>query len=429
MSKTSTFKEVTKNLELIEQINALYDLSFSSVDEIIKYAHEHMPNAHIETTDDLRAFIKFQTEYKKIHTIEELLDLYFSEHPNYKKLHHVDLSELDLRGYESMFVGQLNEYTSTKEAVEKHIILSWTDDVIWPAPDKLPKGFNPQKILEKAKHPNEMDTVHNMGAMGKNIGIAIIDQRLYAGHPEYADRIKLNETVGGLWKQNGIDYHPSLVCGCAVGKTTGTAPEADLYFFAADIHEKTETGKIELSRKYPIIALKHILELNKTLPENKKIRFISCSWGSTTDLHEQECRKLFDECEQNGIMILGGAYKHNNFGSCNKSYPIRTTKIGIPTDGKTTPFWHGGYYYTRQGGSSSTFPYVAGVFACACQDNQIFFTRPNWQNELAQILQDTAIESKNGGKMINPTGIRERVTQIAREMEMNLIKQKSLENE
>ena len=367
--------------------------------------------------------------YRKIKSINELFDLYFSEYPNYKKLHHVDLSELDLRDYEFMFVGQLDAYTSAKEAVKKHIILSWTDDVIWPTPDKLPKEFNPQKILEEAKHPIEIDSVHNIGAMGKNIGIAIIDQRLYAEHPEYADRIKLNESIGGLWKPNGIDYHPSLVCGCAVGKTTGTAPEADLYFFAADNHEKTKTGRIEISRKYQIIALKHILELNKTLPENKKIRFISCSWGDKTDLHEQECRELFDECERNGIMILGGAYKHNNFISCNKSYPIKETEVGIPTNGKTTPFWHGGYYYTRQGGSSSTFPYVAGVFACACQDNQIFFTRPNWQDDLSNILTETAIESEYGGKIINPIGIRERVTQIAREMERDLIKQKSVQHE
>ena len=186
---------------------------------------------------------------------------------------------------------------------------------------------------------------------------------------------------------------------------------------------------IHYGRKNQIVALNRILEINKTLPENKKIRFISCSWGSTTDLHEQECRELFDECEKQGIMILGGAYKHNHFISCDKSYPIKTKEVGIPTNGKTTPFWHGGYYYTRQGGSSSTFPYVAGVFACACQDNQIFFTRPNWQDELTQILQDTAIESKHGGKMINPVGIRERVTEIARKMERDLIKQKRIQHE
>ena len=115
--------------------------------------------------------------------------------------------------------------------------------------------------------------------------------------------------------------------------------------------------------------------------------------------------------------------------SIDKRYGNTTANIGIPTDGKTTSFWQGGYCYTRQGGSSSTFPYIAGVFACACQENQIFFTRPNWQEELTTILQDTAILTENGGKIINPIGICERVSQIAREMEINLIKQKSLQNE
>ena len=367
--------------------------------------------------------------YRKIHTVDELLDLPNHILPNYRKIHHVDLSELDLREHTDMFVGQLDGYTSAQDAEQQHIVLSWTDDVIWPSPDKMPKDFDPQKILEGAKRPYGMSTIHKSGATGQGIGIAIIDQRLYAEHPEYVARIKHNEYIGGFSKRNDIDYHPSLVCGCAVGRTTGSAPDADLYFFTANNHEKTESGKFELSRKYSIIALKRILELNKTLPENKKIRFVSCSWGSQTDLHEQECRALFDECERNGIMVLGGGYKHNKFSSCDKSYSITTGYVGIPTDGKTTPFWRGGYYYTRQGGSSSTFPYLAGVFACACQDNQIFFTRPKWQDELIQILQDTAIESEHGGKMINPMGIRERVSQIAREMELQLVQQKRTQHE
>lgn len=367
--------------------------------------------------------------YKKIHTIDELLDLPNHVLPNYRKLHHVDLSELDLREYTDMFVGQLSGYTSAQDAKQQHIVLSWTDDVIWPPKEHMPKGFDPQKILQDAKSPYGMNTVHKSGATGQDIGIAIIDQRLYAEHPEYVGRIKHNEYIGGFPKRNDIDYHPSLVCGCAVGRTTGTAPDADLYFFAADNHEKTESGKIELSRKNAIIALKRILEINKALPGHKKIRFLSCSWGASDDLHEQECRALFDECEHNGIMVLGGGYKHNNFSSCDKSYPITKGHVGIPTDGKTTPFWRGGYYYTRQGGSSSTFPYLAGVYACACQGNQIFFTRPNWQADLDTIMRETAIESEHGGKMINPIGIRERVTQIAREMELQIAKQNGTQHE
>ena len=99
-------------------------------------------------------------------------------------------------------------------------------------------------------------------------------------------------------------------------------------------------------------------------------------------------------------MVLGGFYKHTLSSICryDKRFGVDETKpwlknrIGIPTDGKTTPYFKGGYYYTRLGGASSTYPYLAGIFACALQDNTIFFTRPNWQDELIEIMQQTATE-------------------------------------
>lgn len=332
-------------------------------------------------------------------------------------------------------------------------ITSWTDDVVWP--EYILKKFNPKEILEKAKHPIEMDELHHDGITGKNISIAIIDQRLYPEHPEYKDRIKHYEMVGHWPKtENTADYHGSLVTGCAVGKTTGTAPDANIYYFAANNWPpfgkfRTAIAKIfgaktleQNHRAYNNMAINRVLEINKTLPEKDKIRFLSCSWGTKNDQFREESDKLFDECEKNGIMVLGGFYKpsRNKTIQCNRSgitifsdgsdiTDRVKNKIGIPTDCKTTPFYKGGYIYKKFGGSSSTFPYLAGIFACACQNNEIFFTRPNWQNELFKITEETAIESEPGGKMINPAGIRERVSQIAREMEMNLIKQNGTQHE
>lgn len=368
-------------------------------------------------------------KHKKIHTINELLDLPNHVKNNYRKVHNVDLSELDLSKEENMFTGVLpKQFMTTSECAEQNIILDWTDSVIWPESDKLPVGINPKKILQDSKQSPEISELHTMGLTGKGINIAIIDQRLNTKHPEYKQNIK-EYKVFGPWNKKGIDYHGSLVAGISVGKTTGVAPEANLYYFAAPVSEQQKDGSYVLSRKYVIEALRQIIEFNKTHSEQEKIRFISCSWGTKNDLYTKECEELFQECENNGIKIIGGAYKHMGTYPFDLRYPNKTTSIGIPTDGKTTSFWQGGYKYTRQGGSSSTFPYLAGVFACACQGNEIFFTRPNWQDELTHILQDTAVDDKHGGKMINPVGIRERVTQITREMEMNLIKQNGQQHE
>lgn len=364
------------------------------------------------------------TNYTRVQSVQELLELS-------GKLRNLDLSDLDLSDYANMLDGQLEQYMSPAAAKENGIILSWTDSVIWPSSDKLPNGINPAQILQDAKRPFGITDAHTAGKTGRGISIAIIDQRLNRTHTEYADRIKYYDVDDGYQDKNGIDYHGSLVAGCAVGKNTGTAPDADLYYFAAPMIKITDNNERVITREYVNSALKKLLALNKTLPENQKIHFVSCSWGSRTDLFTAETDALFRQCEADGMMILGGAYKPLSTIQCDPRYPNKNkfNRIGIPTDGKTSPFWLGGYAYTRAGGSSSTFPYIAGVFASATQGNQIFFTRPNWQDELKDILIRTATESKNGGKIINPDAIVREVTRISREMEMNLLKQKSMQNE
>lgn len=363
--------------------------------------------------------------YEKINNIDKLLQLPFEVAPNYKSVHHVDLSGLELSKEKDMFTGPLpKNYVSPEDAKQLRIVTNWTTDVIWPAADKLPHDFNPIQELEAAKTPTDTVNLHKAGKTGKGISIAIIDQRLNREHPEYADNIRYY-SVFGPWDKDGIDYHGSLVSGCAVGHTTGTAPDANLYYFAAPTIVDGE-----LDRKYINEAIRKLLEINKTLPEDKKIRFLSCSWGGITDKGADETKTLFDECEKNGIMVIGGAYKAmSDYIPYDKRYKNKTNRIGIPTNGKTTPFWQGGYYYTRQGGSSSTFPYIAGILACATQGNELFFTRKNWPDELRDIIKQTATNSPEHGLAINPDGIAQAVTQITKEMEKQIIINKSKQNE
>lgn len=364
------------------------------------------------------------TDMPNQETINALLNLI-----NSQTINNLDMSDIDIP-YEELMLGELAPGQ----------LVAWTDNVKWP--QSVIETINPEKMLNDAKHPNEMDALHSRGFTGKDIGIAIIDQRLNCEHPEYAERIKYYERVG-IWSnadKNASDYHGSLVSGCAVGKNTGTAPEADLYYFAANnwvIPNKFLSGEEKITgtplkpghRKYINQAIRRVLAINKTLPANKKIRFLSCSWGKKNDQFADETYKLFAECEREGIMVVGGALFRNNgvkLIPCDKRFAIKTKDfIGIPTQGKTTPFYMGGYYYTRNGGTSSAIPYVVGVYACACQGNELFFTRPNWQDELEEMLKTTAIEHPVGGKMINPSGIRNRVSEIVKQMEMDLAIQKT----
>ena len=99
--------------------------------------------------------------------------------------------------------------------------------------------------------------------------------------------------------------------------------------------------------------------------------------------------------------------------------------VGIPTNMRTTPMGADGWQYNITGGESSAAPYIAGVYAAALSGNQLFMTRPDWQSELNDILKSTATQTPDGNYMINPSGIRGRVSEIVKQMEMDLIKQRA----
>lgn len=318
--------------------------------------------------------------------IKEISDLQETE-----QLDRVDLSSLDLRDCGELFSG--------KTAFGDKGVRQWTDRVVWPEASKMPEGFDPQRLLEESKKPEGVAELHAKGITGKGVKIAIIDQRLFRGHPEYKDRIRHYEVFGDNWGRDSTDYHGSLVAGIAAGKNTGTAPGADIYYFAANNWPDDESQPYTMRTINRVI--RKIIDMNKALPENEKIRFLSCSWGTPDDTFADERKSLFDEAERNGIMVLGGFYKHTMLTrSFDRRYGSSGNGLGIPTDGKTNPYYLGGYAYERLGGASSKFPYLAGVFALALQDNPEFTRQPDWQDLLMRIAYDTAVDS-----VVNPAGI------------------------
>jgi len=357
--------------------------------------------------------LKLRTQrYKKIKSIDELYGIY--------SLNYHDLSDLDLSGAGNLFLG--NRMT------DKSVVGGWTENVIWPTPDKMPAGFNPLQVLNNSKEPNGIENLRAKNITGRGVNIAIIDMALNRTHPEYASNIKYY-TENEILKDtpNKTSMHGSLVCSASAGHECGTAPDANIYYFADGL-----VGDFEQQ----LIALKKVLALQQTLPDNEKIRILSCSWGiegnssgiKNTPENIEETYKVIQELQNSGIAVVQCSGRE--FSQFNPRFgPSRQNTISIPTDGRTFAYFTGGYKYGNSNGDSAAAPYLAGVYACALQGNQIFCTRPNWIKEINDIMKRTATESENGGKIINPVAIVDAVSQIAREMEMNLIKQKKMQHE
>ncbi len=350
-------------------------------------------------------------------------------------LEHCDLSELDLT---DKFDILINSSFDTKTQ--------------WPT--ELPEPFNPDRILEVGKNPGlGLRELHKGGITGRNIGIAIIDYPLLTGHIEYRKRLKLYEEI-----QVGRGYanmHGTAMSSIAVGEKIGTAPGANLYFigtFNTKRRKKGTSSRAKLDFSNEARAINRLLEINDRLPENRKIRVISIStcWAPGNDGYN-EMNETVKKAKAKGIFIISSnlfeAYGYKFFFHGLDRDPLKNpddfsaySVIGweewisllgesrfpefiriyeekfesslksdillIPIYSRTeaSPAGKKEYTFCRRTGWSNVPPYIAGIYALACQVKPDITPEIFWEIALEtgeeRIVQKG--EKKFRGKIINP---------------------------
>ena len=282
----------------------------------------------------------------------------------------------------------------------------------WPAEDKLPQGFRPAEFIANAKNPGlGVRALHAKGINGTGVGIAIIDQPLLLGHGEYTAALtRYDET--GLGKVSP-QMHGSPVTSIAVGKNLGVAPGASLTYFAVPMWERD-------NRPY-ITSLEKILEWNKILPEQERIRVVSISNGMFPHYpHYEEWKGILEQAEGQGILVVTCDQAAFEYGILSLKpgkdpdkpenyergyYSSEKDVIRVPGANKTVASYRGSDVYTfdNMGGMSWGAPYIAGLAALAYQVNPDI--KPK---EIIRLLIATTIKTE-AGPIVNPSGFIERV--------------------
>ena len=267
----------------------------------------------------------------------------------------------------------------------------------WPSANKIPTGFDSQKIMELGKDPGlGMRALHEQEIVGQGVGIAIIDQPLLVDHQEYQERLQLYEEIN-IVPGSEAAMHGAAVTSIAVGKTIGVAPGADLYYIGAWTGDwEPDTNNFTWNFKYYAQAVRRILEINRGLPEGRKIRVIAMQVGwSPEQAGYDDITAAVNEAKSEGFFIVCSSfsdiYGYNFHGmgrdplaDPNKfeSYapglwwvkdfyagmPLKQTLL-IPMDSRTTasPTGVNDYVFYREGGWSWSIPYLAGTYALAVQ--------------------------------------------------------------
>jgi hypothetical protein len=283
----------------------------------------------------------------------------------------------------------------------------------WPTTDKMPADFDWQKIMEIGKDPGlGIRDLHQQGIDGAGVSIAIIDQPLLVDHVEYKDRIRLYEEINVL-PDSRAAMHGAAVTSIAVGKTVGVAPNADMYYIGSWTGDwEPATNNFTWNFKYYAQAVRRILEINKDLPEDHKIRVIAMQVGWMPDqAGYDEITAAVKEAKAQGIFVVSSSLSETfglNFHGLGRSplndpndfnsyepglwwqdyfyesnlYSLDT--LLIPMDSRTTASPNGteDYVFYREGGWSWSIPYIAGTYALAAQVKPDITPEQFWETAL-----------------------------------------------
>lgn len=352
--------------------------------------------------------------------------------------------QVDLRSYD---LSEIN----IKDNLKDLMYADFDSKTKWPS--DMPQGFDIQAIMEKGKNPGlNLRKLHKKGITGKGVSMAIIDQTLLTDHEEYKDRLKFYEEIHNN-KGSSAQMHGAAVSSIAVGKTVGVAPEADLYYIADTPGKFTLSsmvGGFSYDFRYLAKSIDRIVEINKTLPKEKKIRTISMSIGwSEKQKGYKEIDEAVKRAKNEGILVVStsfdkyygvgfwglgrddmknpddfksyepGMFWKNTFFKDDEKFHNEKFNIEknfmVPMDSRCTasPTGKSDYVFYKQGGFSWTVPYIAGLYTLCCQVN------PNITPEefLKSVLDtgDVAQVEKQGkkynlGKIVNPEKLIEKVS-------------------
>jgi hypothetical protein len=295
-----------------------------------------------------------------------------------------DLSTLDLRN-----------------SLKNLLYATFDTRTVWPADEQMPQEFDRQRILDLGKNPGlGVRGLHARGITGRGVGLAIIDQPLLVEHQEYKDRLRLYEEIHVKPDARASMHGPS-VASIAVGKTIGVAPEADLYYIGSWTGDADKAGVFTFNFRYFAQAVRRILDVNRHLPADRKIRVIAMQIGwDKTQAGYAEITAACDEAKAAGMFVVSssleevhglrfsglgrssladpdkfesyepGLFWAREFGYTNMpTQPFYVNRLLIPMDSRTLASFTGAedYFFCRCGGWSWSIPYIAGVYALACQ--------------------------------------------------------------
>ena len=243
-----------------------------------------------------------------------------------------------------------------------------------PRPGAVPNW----RSTSPSKPDSVVESLHRRGIRGRGTGIAVIDSFLFVNHREFQGHLCWYDEIDST--PNDIaGWHGTATGSIAAGATIGVAPEADLYFVGLGLlwpSQQMPWGNwfvaarraTHIGQPLPI-AIHRILELNRRLAPEHRIRAISISIGLTR-WTEAMAKATFEEARRTGVFVSAVDLGLQPYG------PVTVASPTAPDA-----------YATYPAAGSWSIAYWAGRYILAYQEN------PNLTPGafLEQIYRDAAL--------------------------------------
>lgn len=252
--------------------------------------------------------------------------------------------------------------------------------------EHLPEGYDPKQVFDNGKTSGlGIDEAHANGYTGEGVSYAIIDSGTLDSKGNQHNDIKFKEYNVSEYATGEVNhFHGRAISYIA----QEIAPKADLYYYATN-----NGGEMDA----PVLDnLKQILEKNKSLPDDKKIKFVSMSMSLYGG---EEAKKVVAELEAQGVWVFysdckedsqtGYLGKKDPMGNPNDfdNYQIENgSRIDIMPDGTVDtiirenmlyvnsgdrtvpdPSSPNAYRHDSRASQSWSVPVLAGYYTLACQ--------------------------------------------------------------
>lgn len=344
--------------------------------------------------------------------------------------------QVDLRGYDLTHLNLTGRLADLLHS-------SFDSKTRWPV--KLPPGFEPTRLMEVGKDPGlGVRQLHAKGITGKGVSVGIIDQTLLTGHAEYAARLRLYEEIHS--PNSPAQMHGPAVASIAVGKTIGVAPEADLYYIAETHGTFAGEGQFDWDFTHLARSIDRLLDASAALPKEKRIRVISISvgWAPSQKGYEQVTASV-ERAKKAGVFVIStaieqthklafhglgrdpfadpnafasyspGSWWASSFWSGQRRF-APGQRLLVPMDSRclASPTGDTDYVYYADGGWSWSVPWLAGLYALACQVNSNVAPEQFWA---AALKTGATISLRHDGAEIpfgtiaNPAALMEAIRQ------------------